>query len=200
MIFCSASNSCRIGTTGVVPVSVRCPSMTCRASSASSCRTDRRTSPSSATFNGNTLCGTSDATTEGMPLASSSPRTMLASTSDCVLKMTTRSPNLQSPFLLSAVVDRFELGRFDLEQDHRHVVVLWRVADKRRDLAQHAFAELLGRQVRVIFQNPAEPRFAEAVVCSVHRLADAVGEQRTEIARAQVNRLLFEQSVEQLAA
>src|SRR5215467_681302 len=200
MTFCSASNSYLIGTTGVVPDSVRCPSMMCRASSASSARTDRRTSPSSATFSGNTLCGTSDATTQGMPLASSSPRTMLASTSDCVRKITTRSANLQSPFLPPRVAERFEAGRIDLEQDHRHVVVLWSVADERRDFAKHAFAQLVGRQVRVVFENPAEARFAEAVVRRVHRLADAVREQRAQIARAEVNRLLFEQPVEQLAA
>src|SRR5215472_14001803 len=134
-----------------------------------------------------------------MPLASSSPRTMLASTSDCVRKMTIRSPNLQSPFRLSTVVKGFEFGGFDLEQDHRHVVVLRGVADKRRDLAQHAFPQLVRRQVRVVFENPAEPGFAEAIVRGVHRLADAVREQGTEIAGTEANRLLFEQPVEHLA-
>src|SRR3954464_1290495 len=146
MAFCSASNSCRIGTGGVAPDSVRCPSMMCRASSASSLRTDTRTSPSSATFNGNTLCGTSEATAEGMPFASSSPRTMLASTSECVRKITTRSAmyGYWSPFF--AMMKRFGRQPFDLQQDHRHVVVLRRVADEGGDLAQDALAQLLRGQ------------------------------------------------------
>jgi hypothetical protein len=45
--------------------------------------------PSSWTLSGNSDWLTPDDTTDGRPLASSSPRTMLASTADCVLKMTT---------------------------------------------------------------------------------------------------------------
>ena len=41
----------------------------------------------------------------------------------------------------------------DLQQDHRHVVVLRRVADERRDLAQHPLAQLVGRQVRVLLDQ-----------------------------------------------
>ena len=99
-----------------------------------------------------TRCGTSDETTDGMPCASSSPRTMLASTSDCVRKMTHQIGHDMASAIL------------DLQQDHRHVVVLRRVADERGDLAQHALAQLLGRQVRVLFERAAEPRLAEAVV------------------------------------
>src|SRR5437667_5571553 len=108
--------------------------MTRRASSASSARTDTRTSPRSVTDSGN--CATPDAATDGMPFASSSPRTMLASTSDCVRKMTTRSDT-----------------SFHLQQNHRHVIVLRRVADERGDLAQDAFTQLVGRQIRMLFQN-----------------------------------------------
>ena len=66
----------------------------------------------------------------------------------------------------SSAVDVVRRGRplVDLQQDHRHVVVLRRVADERRDLAQHALAQLVGRQVRVLLDQLAEPRLAEAVV------------------------------------
>ena len=46
----------------------------------------------------------------------------------------------------------------DLQQDHRHVVVLRRVADERGNLAQHPLAELVGRQVRVRLDQLAQPR------------------------------------------
>ena len=41
----------------------------------------------------------------------------------------------------------------DPQQDHRHVVVLRRVADERRDLAQHALAQLIRRQVGVLLDE-----------------------------------------------
>jgi hypothetical protein len=44
-----------------------------------------------------------------------------------------------------------------LQQDHRHVVVLRRVADKRRDLAQDALPQLLRGQVRMGLDKPAQP-------------------------------------------
>ncbi len=126
MAVCSDSNSSRSRTACGPLSSVRCPSMMRRASSASSLRTDTRTSPSSATARGNTLCATSDPTTDITPFASSRPRTMLASTSECVRKITVRSAK-----------------RINLQKNHRHVVVLWRVADKRRDVAQDALAQFL---------------------------------------------------------
>ena len=52
----------------------------------------------------------------------------------------------------------------DLQQDHRHVVVLRRVADERRNLAEHPLAQLVGRQVRVLLDQLGQPRLAEAVV------------------------------------
>ena len=122
-----------------------------RASSASSGRTAIRTSPSSLTFSGNTECATEDDSTDMTPCASSRPRTMLASTSDCVRKMTTSSahPRTSATSATSAAsASRSPPGGgtcVDLQQDHRHVVVLRRVADERRDLAQHAFAQLVGR-------------------------------------------------------
>src|SRR6185503_20540676 len=100
-----------------------------------------RTSPSPLTVSGKILCGTSEATTEGTPFASSRPRTMLASTSDCVRKMTTRSGT----------------GAIDPQQNHRHVVVLRGAADKRRDFAQDPFAQLFGGQVGVLFEDAPEP-------------------------------------------
>src|SRR5713101_8588681 len=133
-----------------------------RASSASDSRTEIRTSPRPLTVSGKMLCGTSEATTEGTPFASSRPRTMLASTSECVRKMTTRSGT----------------GTIDLQQNHGHIVVLRDVANKRGDLSQNALAELFRRQVGVLFEDPPEPHFAEAIVLGVHCLSDAVGEQQ----------------------
>src|SRR6266853_5040246 len=179
MAACSASNSSLNGTSGW-PCPARWPSMMRRASSASSARTDSRTSPRSDTFSRKTSWVTSDETTDRMPLASSSPRTMLASTSDCVRKMTARS----------------DMQRIDLHEDHRHVVVLRRVADKCGDIKQDALAQLLARQVRVFLKDAAEPRVAETVVGPVHRLADAVREEQIQVARAEGNGLLDEQPIE----
>src|SRR5262245_50311515 len=121
-----------------------------------------RTSPRPLTVSGKMFRGTSEVTTDGTPLASRSPRTMLASTSECVRKMMTRSGT-------SAVHPH---------EDHRHVVVLRGPADKRRDLAQHALAQFLRRQRRVFLEQPPEPFVAETIVGFVHRLADAVRVQR----------------------
>src|SRR5437870_10749353 len=116
------------------------------ASSASSGCTEIRTSPRALMASGKMDCGTSDAVTVGTPCASSSPRTTLASTSDCVRKMTTRSA---TRFSAAAGGCHRLCGRcgcngrlVDLEQDHRHVVVLRRGADERLDLAQNALAQL----------------------------------------------------------
>src|SRR6476661_1459843 len=98
-----------------------------------------RTWPSSLTLIGNTDVGSAEDMIDGRPWASRRPRTIAASTADCVRKMTTGS----------AMFDRYglqiRLGRkkarvFDLEQDHRHVVVLRRGADERRDFTQQTVA------------------------------------------------------------
>src|SRR2546423_3650171 len=127
-----------------------------------------RTSPSPSTDSGKIECGTSELTTDMTPCASSRLRTMLASMSECVRKMTIRSGN----------------GCCDLvhlEQNHRHVVVLRRAADERRNFAQHALAQFVGRQVGMFLGELSETRLAEAVVERVHRLADAVGEEQIQI-------------------
>ena len=48
---------------------------------------------------------------------------------------------------------RVERRVVDPQQDHRHVVVLRRVADKRLDLAQDALAQLVRRQVGVLLEQ-----------------------------------------------
>src|SRR5436190_24047034 len=136
--------------------------MTRRASSASSGCTDRRTSPRPSTERGKIECGTSELTTDMIPCASSRLRTTRASIADDVRKITTKSGN-----------GRRHLVHF--QQNHRHVVVLRGIADERRDLAQHAFAQLVARQIRMVLDQLAEAGLAEAVVVRVHRLADAVG-------------------------
>ena len=87
----------------------------------------------------------------------------------------------------------------DLQQDHRHVVVLRRIADEGRDLAQHALAQLLRRQVRVGLDQLRPAASRRTVVARVHRLADAVGEQQVEIAGLQRDRLLDQVALEHLA-
>ena len=73
--------------------------------------------------------------------------------------------------------------RVHLQQDHRHVVVLRRAADKGGDFPQDALAQFLDGQVAVLFDQFRELRLAEAVGVLVHRLADAVGEQHQQVAR-----------------
>src|SRR2546423_10295837 len=117
------------------------------ASSASFGCTAIRTSVSPSIDSGKIACGTSDEITDITPCDSSRPRTMRASMSEWVRKITTRSGNGFGHLV-------------HLQQDHRHVVVLRRVADERRNLAQHALAQLVGRQVRVRFDELTEPRLA----------------------------------------
>src|SRR6516162_4673165 len=61
-----------------------------RASSTSASCTDRRTSARLSMVRGKMLRIAPDPITHGMPWASSRPRTTLASTSECVRRMTTR--------------------------------------------------------------------------------------------------------------
>src|SRR5439155_237058 len=152
---------------------VRCASMIRCASSASFGCTAIRTALSPSIDSGKIACDTSDEITDMTPCDSSRPRTMRASMSEWVRKITTRSGNGFAHLV-------------DLQQDHRHVVVLRGVADERGDFAQHAFAELVRRQVRVRFDELAEPRLAEAVVARVHRFADAVGEKEIQVAGLQL--------------
>src|ERR1700682_5181157 len=149
------------------------------ASSASSRWTEMRTSPRPLTLTGKIDCGRSDATIDGTPCASSSPRTMLASMSEWVRKMTTRSGDGGGDTL-------------DLQQNHRHVVVLRRVADERLDLAENALAQLIGGQLDVFLEDLRKPRLAKAVVGGVHGFGDPVGEEQVEVARMQRQRLLDE--------
>src|SRR5262245_40471394 len=134
------------------------------ASSASSGRTAILTSPSSLTFRGNTVCATAEDRIAITPCDSSSPRTMLASTLDWVRKMTTGSAksSLEAALSWTHLCDLGDLchlcvlgsaSRIHLQQDHRHVVVLRRVADEGGDLAQDAFAQLVGGEVSVLLDQ-----------------------------------------------
>src|SRR5580765_1091232 len=174
-----------------------------RASSTSSSCTDSRTSPRLSIVSGKMLRIAPDATTHGTPCASSRPRTTLASTSECVRKMTTRAEEdtevnspprrkgghggisyLYSPFLRSSVVERLHsscANRVHLEQDHRHIVVLRAAAGNCLHLAKDALAQLLDGQVGVLLEQQGETRFAEAVIVRVHGFADAVGKQDVQV-------------------
>src|SRR5881227_1496759 len=114
-------------------------------------------SPSVLTTIGNKACVSCDETTEGTPCASRSPRTTLASTSDRVRKTVTRS-GMTITFsrrdrrprrvcrssllceLRELCVDRRDGGGrqlFDLQQHHRHIIMLRRAVDERGDLAEN---------------------------------------------------------------
>src|SRR5689334_22883727 len=136
MARCSESNSSRSRTTSPFFSSVRWLSMIFRASSASLSWTEIFTSPALSTDSGNTEREIPDEVTAMIPCASSRLRTTRASMSDAVLKMTIRSGNG-----LRYLVH--------LQQNHRHVVVLRRVADERRDLPQRALAQLVGGEIGV---------------------------------------------------
>src|SRR5262249_46404743 len=139
--------------------------MILRASSASLACTEMRTSPSSFTLSGNTEWVTADETIDRRSCASSRPRTIVASTSEWVRKITTRSdtspvhdtspepPNLSG---LGRHQVRRSVHVLDLQQNHRHVVVLGSGADERLDLPEHALAQLVGRQVRVGLDQAAQ--------------------------------------------
>ena len=84
----------------------------------------------------------------------------------------------------------------DLDQDHRHVVVLIGGADERLDLAEDPLAQLARVEVSVLFDDPAEPGVAEEIAVVVHRLGDAVGVEDDDVAGVQRDLLLLEQLVE----
>ena len=142
--------------------------MICRASSASAAFTAMRTSPSSLTVTGNSECGTADG--HERPHAVRLEQSAHDARLDVGLrrKMTTRSLTNASPTSgdtasarrAGATTSSHGRQLVDLQQDHRHVVVLRRVADERGDVAQHPLAQLVARQVRVILDQPAQPLLA----------------------------------------
>src|SRR5262245_33918168 len=160
--------------------------MTRSASSASLGCTARRMLPRPSTDSGKIDCGTSEETTDRIPWASRRLRTISASMPDEVRNTTTRSGNG-----LTYLVD--------FQQDHCHVVMLRCVAHEGGNLAQHPLPELGGRQVRMRLNQLAQPRFAEAVVVHVHRLADPIRKEQVEIAGPQRDCLLLQEAAEHLA-
>src|SRR5215471_3898900 len=86
----------------------------------------------------------------------------------------------------------------DLQQDHRHVVVLRRAADEVPDLPQHALAKIPRLEIGVVLDHPAKPALAEAVVSLVHGFRDAVREEEKQVARLQWNGLLDQKTLEHL--
>src|SRR3954466_7894539 len=124
-----------------------------------------------------------------MPWVSSSPRTTSASLCDGVRKTTTRSGrcagigNLRECARVASYGESSDRCKrpIDLEQDHRHIVVLIGAADERLDLAEDALAELARFEVPVFLDNPAEASFAEQVALEIHRLGDAVGKKHDHV-------------------
>ena len=81
----------------------------------------------------------------------------------------------------------------DLDQDHRHVVVLVGRPHERLDLAEDPLAQLARVEVSVLLDDLAEPRVAEEIAVGVHRLGDAVGVEDQDVAGVQGDLLLLEQ-------
>ena len=81
----------------------------------------------------------------------------------------------------------------DLQQDHRHVVVLIGAADEGLDLAHDPLAQLAGLQVSVLLDDAAETGLAEEIALGVHRLGDAVGVEDDHVSGRQIDALFLEQ-------
>src|SRR3954469_6378947 len=113
-----------------------------------------------------------------MPCVSSSPRTTSASLCDGVRNTTTRSgrcAGIECPRVWMRAAPCGEPssprsygeppGRckrpIDLEQNHRHIVMLIGAADEGLDLAQDTLAELARLEVSVFLDDAAEARLAE---------------------------------------
>ena len=108
-----------------------------------------RISPSRSPPAERSRAGRSDETTDGMPWLRAGRGRCCASMSEWVRKMTTRSVtrSRSASSAKPSIVSASGAELVDLQQHHRHVVVLRRVADERRDLAQHPLAQLVRRQV-----------------------------------------------------
>src|ERR1700674_2719174 len=134
MMCSSASNSLRSGTTRAPVTSIRWLAMMRCASSASSGLTEILTSPMPSTTSGKIDRGRSDDINDGMPWASSRPRTTRASISERLLNTTISSSNGLS---------------LDFHNDHRDVVMLRLAVDKRRNLVEQTLTDGLGRFLHV---------------------------------------------------
>ena len=152
-----------------------------RASSAAESATATRISPSALTVIGQIACVLPDARKPSMPWLSSSAMTTLASISDEVANTTTTLP-------LS-----------DLQQHHRHVVLLCRGSGEGLNLAEDTVAQLVGRQIGVLARQVSEPRVAKAVAGDVHRFADPVGIEQEQIAETKRQGHFLERPAEQIA-
>ena len=123
------------------------------ASSASSSRTDTHVSPIGLTVNGKSAAGGPEVRTDSMPWLSSSAWTTLASMFEPVRKMTMSSDMVGPP----------RRQRLDLQQDHRHIVVLIGRPGEGPQVGEDERAQLLERQVRVLLEHFRQPRLAVAV-------------------------------------
>src|SRR5688572_20139325 len=156
MRVCRSSNSSRRRTTRE-PTSWRWLSIIRRASSAAESATATRISPSALTAIGQIPWAFPEARMASIPWLSSSAMTTLASMSDEVANTTTTLP-------IS-----------DLQQHHRHIVVLCRGSSEGLNLAEDTVAQVVGRKIGVQARQVSEPPVAKAVAGDVHRFTDPVG-------------------------
>src|SRR5688500_11616981 len=185
----SGSSSDPNGTTRPGPLSSRWLSMICLACAALSACTAIR---SSLTVRGNGVRDRSEDTMVAMPCVSSRPRTTSASICAGVLKMTTSSVMGRA-----AASYRYPAGRrermIQLQENHRHVVMLVGNADKGLDLAHDPLAKLAGVEVPVFVLAAAETAIPEVIALGFHGLGDAVRVQHDHVTRRQIHSLFLEQ-------
>ena len=175
-----------------------------RASSASSGWTAMRTSPSSLTVSGNTECVHRRTTRRRHAVRLEQPAddarldVGVRAEDDDEIAHRARPSGARAASPTGRDVRR---RRLDLQQDHRHVVVLRRGADERLDLAQHPLAQLVGRQMRVLLDRAAPSR-ASPKQSSAAFIASVMPSVKNTIQvarRASGNRLLLQQPLEHLA-
>src|SRR5688572_28838005 len=152
-----------------------------RASSAAESATATRISPSALTVIGQIPWVFPEARMASIPWLSSSAMTTLASMSDEVANTTTTLP-------IS-----------DLQQHHRHIVMLCRGSSEGLHLAEDTVAQVVGRKIGVQARQVSEPRVAKAVAGDVHRFTDPVGIEQKQIAETERQGHFCERPAEQIA-
>src|SRR4030095_788794 len=87
----------------------------------------------------------------------------------------------------------------ELQQHHRHIVVLSRGSGEGLNLAEDTVAQVVGRKIGVQARQASEPRVAKAVAGDVHRFADSVGIEQEQIADTKRQGHFRERPAEQIA-
>src|SRR4249920_3323483 len=130
------------------------------ASSTSSGWTEMRTSPSPSTDRGKIECRASPA---GRARCWPRCRSACGKSPSKRTRGPSRSSNRELPGAFHHIVRWPRDEVVDLQQDHGHVIVLRGGADEDLDLAQDPLAQLLGRQMAMLFDDSAQPCLLETI-------------------------------------